>query len=157
MHARSPKLPEEYERTLRCANAALYAMTVVAVVVCVVVVWGLKAETWNVWQRAAAIGGGLLTTLWGGYYALYRVRVDSVGISVGVLRMRRCEWRNLRGVRVCECDQMGVSQCTILLSFSPGGAVEISSSLMNLEEVQKLLVEWRSAGLCEGDSPGQSH
>ena len=130
MHARSPKLPEEYERTLRCANAALYAMTVVAVVVCVVVVWGLKAETWNVWQRAAAIGGGLLTTLWGGYYALYRV---------------------------CECDQMGVSQCTILLSFSPGGAVEISSSLMNLEEVQKLLVEWRSAGLCEGDSPGQSH
>lgn len=152
MRASPPKLPEDYERTLRCANAALYAVTVVAVAVCVVVVWGMKGEAWSVWQRVAAVGGGVLSAIWGGYYALYRVHVDAVGVAAGAVHMRRCEWRYLRGVRVSESDLMGVAQCTIFLSFSPGGEVEISSSLMNLEEVQKMLAEWRSSGLCEGDS-----
>lgn len=161
MRASPPKLPEDYERTLRCANAALYAVTVVAVAVCVAVAWGMKGEAWSVWQRVAAVGGGVLAALWGGYYALYRVRVDAVGVAVGALHMRRYEWQRLRGVRVSESDLMGVAQCAIFLSFSPGGEVEISSSLMNLEEVQKMLAEWRSSGLCEGDSSeesqGQTH
>lgn len=149
MQAVPPKLSPDYERTLRSANAMLYALMIVGAVACVAVAWHLRGATWCGWQRALAVGAGVLAALWGGYYALYRVRVDAVGVAVGALRMRRCDWRHLRAITVCESDEMGVAHCSMTLSFAPGGDIEISSSLLALHDVRELLAEWRAAGMRE--------
>ncbi len=147
MRVDPPKLPEDYERTLRSANAALYGVLAVAVVVCVIVAWMMKGDEWYGWQRALVVVCGSLAVLWGGYYTLYRVHVDATGVEIGTLCMRRYKWQHLRSARVCESELMGVAQCAIFLSFSSGGEIEISSSLLNLEDVQNLLAEWRARGL----------
>ncbi len=153
MHAIPPQLPPHYKRTLRSANAALYAMMVIGVVGCIAAVWKWRGADWCEWQRALAASAGALAVLWGGYYALYRVKVDAAGVAIGVLRMRRYDWRYLRGVTVCQSDEMGMAHCSITLSFVPGGDIEISSSILALHDVQEMLDEWREAGM----KAGQTH
>lgn len=136
-----PRIPENYERTLRSANAALnvgMALAVVAAAVYVLWVRSGEVREWQVWLCGAGV---FVALLWGGYYARYRVRVDARGVTVRAVRSRFFSWQQLVSAQVEETDSRGIASCCITLTFSPGETVRISSEMVELEAVQQLARE----------------
>lgn len=137
-------LPEGYERTLHSANAGLNVFMALAVVIAAAyAMWGRGGDV-REWQRWFCGAGALIAVLWGGYYARFRVRVDTAGISFRAIRSRFFPWRQLVTAHVEEFDRQGVASCCIVLTFSPGGTVRISSDVLDLEDVRTLADELRS-------------
>ncbi len=142
-----PSIPENYECTLRSANAALnMGMALAVVAAAVYALWGRGEEVreWQVWICGV---GAIVAVLWGGYYARYLIRVDARGITVRAVRSRFFPWQQLVSAQVEETDRQGIASCCITLTFSPGGTVHISSAMLELEAVQILARELQNGGL----------
>ncbi len=137
----TPDLPEGYERTLRSANAGLNVFMALAVVIAAAyAMWGRGGDVQE-WQKWLCGAGALIAVLWGGYYARFRVRVDAAGISFRAVRSRFFPWQQLVAAHIEEYDRQGVASCCVVLTFSPGGTVRISSDVLDLEDVRTLADE----------------
>lgn len=153
MPEKVPSIPEDYECTLRSANAALnMGMALAVVAAAVYVLWGRGEDVpeWQVWLCGAGV---LIAVLWGGYYVRYQVRVDVRGVTVRAARSRFFPWQQLVSAQVEETDRQGIASCCITLTFSLGGTVHISSAMLELEAVQKLAHELQISGVVRGKNP----
>ena len=130
-------------RTLRAANALLYATSTLLVIATVIYCAFYKqlAE----WQLWSAISMGIAATIWGLYYVTLSYRVTSEGISRHVyLRRTHClRWAEVTHTDITETDSNGVASCTISLQTANGTTLTLSSDVLPLDDVQELATEIR--------------
>lgn len=140
------KMPVDYARTLRCANAAFSGLMILAVVgASGYVLWNGVVDAWRL---GLIIGSSAVALFWGGYYVTFRVRVDAQGVRIRrFVTDKFYAWENLIRADVQESDHDGTAHCCIQLFFEPGDGVRISSSLLDLEEIQALVEDMRHAGI----------
>lgn len=131
-------------RTLRCANAGLYAAATIMVVAAAIYVLCSK-ET--LWQQMAAVLGAVATPVWAAHYILLRFTVDARGITRRSLlgSITLC-WAELTDAQLKETQGQGTESCTICLQAGEK-SMRISSDLLPLEEVQELAKELRECGI----------
>lgn len=126
-------------RTLRCANAALYA-------VFVFIVWGAVAyviffREAGAAELACAAAASVVSLLWGGYYVLLRYEVDATGISRRVLgKGQRINWADLTRATLRETHTQETASAVLHLE-TESASMELGSDLLSLEPVQELAQE----------------
>lgn len=133
-------------RTLRCANARLYAgFTLLVLAAAAYAVMGKKAEGLQLWGAVAACAA---CSLWGGYYITLKYVADASGVvrSVFGFQRQRLLWSNLTKAEIRETDSPGVSSCAIIL-VAGQETMRLSSDLLPLDGVRELAADMRSAGL----------
>lgn len=132
-------------RTLRCANAAMYAVITLIVIAATVYVWCTEAR---MARCIAATAAALTSTVWALYYVLLRFRVDAQGIVEYNLfrRPRRIDWAELTSARLEEVQLQGIAGLTIILE-SPSTTITISSRVLSMDAVEELADELRSAAI----------
>lgn len=133
-------------RTLRCANGALYLLMGLAVAGCAA--WAIgSGRVAGAWHTCAALAGAALALLWGGSYTLLRWEIGPAGITHRSILRRRCyPWANLQNAQIQQSEQNGVATCCLQFNFS-NGALELSSQLIALDELEQLSEDLAAAGL----------
>lgn len=126
-------------RTLRCANAALYAGFTL-------IVWaaalyaGLFREA-DIFIQAGATAACLVSLLWGGYYVLLRYEVDAGGITRRRLgRGTRLNWADLTCARLQQTDTQETISVTLYLE-TPAASLTLSSDYLAPDDVLELARE----------------
>ena len=135
-----------YSRTLRAANALLYASSVLLVIAAVVYCAVYKEmPAWQLWGGVALSVGA---TIWGLYYVTLSYRVTAEGISHhSYLRChRRLLWSEVERAELEESDAQGVASCHITLYPQNGKPLRISSDVLPLDDVQELVTDLRGMG-----------
>ena len=133
-------------RTLRAANALLYASSVLLVIAAVVYCAVYKEmPAWQLWGGVALSVGA---TIWGLYYVTLSYRITAEGISHhSYLRChRRLLWSEVERVELEESDAQGVASCHITLYPQNGKPLRISSDVLPLDDVQELVTDLRDMG-----------
>lgn len=126
-------------RTLRCANASLYAGFVL-------IVWGAAAyvilfREAGAAELACAAAASVVSLLWGGYYVLLRYDVDATGISRRVLgKGRRLNWADLTRATLSETHTQETASAVLRLETA-SSSMELNSDLLSLQTVQELARE----------------
>lgn len=126
-------------RTLRCANATLYAGFVF-------IVWGAAAYVIffrgvSTAELACAAVASVASLLWGGYYVLLRYEVDATGISRRILgKGQRLEWKDLTRATLRETRTQETASSVLRLE-TDSASMELGSDLLSLETVQELARE----------------
>ena len=141
-------------RTLRCANFHFYLGIVLLVLgACTYALLRPQSESW---QAIAAVGGIIITLLWGGSYLALRYTVDAEGITRRTLAgTRRIRWAELTGARLEHKQTPGVEYKGIILQ-TPGATLRLGSDLLDPDDIDALLEDIRNAGipLCAKDAEG---
>ncbi len=133
-------------RCLRAANRGLYlGMSLLVLGVCIYAF--LQGER-PAWQQTAAAAAGLLTLIWGGYYALLRYQVDAMGVSrYSFFSLRaRILWEELEAATLEQQESMGTARCTLHLRACDGRSLTLSSDLLPLDELLELAEELQQQG-----------
>jgi len=126
-------------RTLRCANASLYAGFVL-------IVWAAAAyviffREAGAAELACAVAASVVSLLWGGYYVLLRYEVDAAGISRRVLgKGRRLHWADLTHATLQETHTQETASAVLRLETA-SSSMELNSDLLSLETIQELAQE----------------
>lgn len=132
-------------RTLRSANAVMYAAITLLVVAATVYVWCTEP------RLARCIGAtvaALTACIWALYYILLRFRIDADGVrEYNMLRRSRSiRWAELTDARLEEVQLQGIAGLTIILQ-SADTTISISSSVLSMEAVEELAEDLRTAGI----------
>lgn len=135
-----PDLPASpAPRTLRCANAPLYAGFVFIVWVAAAYVIFFREA--SAAELACAAVASVASLLWGGYYVLLRYEVDATGISRRILgEGQRLEWRDLTRATLRETHTQETASSVLRLETG-SSSMELGSDLLSLENVQELARE----------------
>lgn len=151
-------------RTLRAANALLYASSTLLIIAAVV--YCTMYKNMPVWQLWSAVALCIAGTVWGLYYVTLCYRVTAEGISRHVyLRCtQRLLWGEVERAELEESEAQGIAGCHIILRPHSGAPLRISSDLLHLDDVQELADDLRTIGLLPAadktgettDSPAQS-
>ena len=133
-------------RTLRAANALLYASSVLLVIAAVI--YCAVYKDMPVWQLWGGVALSIGATIWGLYYVTLCYRVSAEGISHhSYLRChRRLLWSEVERVELEESDAQGVASCHITLHPQTGKPLRISSDVLPLDDVQELVTDLRDIG-----------
>lgn len=135
-----------YDRTLKCANATLNGMMALLVVIAAVYAMWMRAE--SAWQIGLGIVASMVAMVWGGYYALLRIHVDEQGINIhGLMLTKHYSWNRLLRADLKESDINGIARCSIELIFEGERKLNISTALMEPENVRELAEDMRHAGM----------
>lgn len=140
-------IPAIYERTLRCANAALYVLMAVCVVTSAAWAWG-AGRLHEPWQMLLAAGGSAVALLWALHYVFFRYTVGPDGITLRRMmhRTRTHAWSDLLAAEATHTDERGVVSCCITLKFAEG-VWRISSDHFSPDDVQDIAALLAEAGL----------
>lgn len=140
-----PHISHMTPRTLRAANAVLYATSTLLVIATVIYCAFYKQMA--AWQLWSAIGLGAVATVWGLYYVTLCYRVTSEGISrhVFLRRTHYLRWVDITHTDIAETDSNGVASCTISLQTADNTALSLSSDVLHLDDVQELAGEIRES------------
>lgn len=132
-------------RTLRSANAAMYAAITLIVVAADVYVWCTEER---LARCLAATIAALTAVIWALYYILIRFNIDTDGVSEHGMfhRPRRIMWSELTEARLEEIQLQGIAGLTVILE-SPTTVIRISSSILSLEAVEELVEDLKKAGI----------
>ena len=136
-----------YPRTLKAANALLYASSTLLIIAAVVYCAMYKdMPVWQIWSAVALCIAG---TVWGLYYVTLCYRVTAEGISRHVyLRCtRRLLWSEVARAELEESEAQGIASCHIILHPHSGAPLRISSDVLHLDDVQELAGDLRTIGL----------
>lgn len=133
-------------RTLRPANGALYLA--MALCVCAAAAYAIISGRVQGWLPCTlATLGGIISLLWGGYYACLRYVADARALTRCSLFGRESRpWSTLRHAEFHEEDSRGIASCSILLTFE-GGTWRISSDVLDPDAVQNLKNDLAAAGV----------
>lgn len=133
-------------RTLRAANALLYASSVLLVIAAVI--YCAVYKQMPAWQLWGGIGLSVGAAAWGLYYVTLCYRITAEGVSYhSYLRCRRSLlWSEVERVELEESDANGVACCRITLYPKEGAPLRISSDVLPLDDVQELVTDLRDIG-----------
>lgn len=133
-------------RTLRAANALLYASSVLLVIAAVI--YCAVYKQMPAWQLWGGIGLSVGAAAWGLYYVTLCYRITAEGVSYhSYLRCRRSlRWSEVERVELEESDAQGVASCHITLYPKEGAPLRISSDVLPLDDVQELADDLRAQG-----------
>lgn len=133
-------------RTLRAANALLYASSVLLVIAAVI--YCAVYKQMPAWQLWGGIGLSVGAAAWGLYYVTLCYRITAEGVSYhSYLRCRRSLlWSEVERVELEESDAQGVASCHITLHPQTGKPLRISSDVLPLDDVQELADDLRAQG-----------
>ncbi len=132
-------------RTLRSANAVMYAAITLLVVAATIYVWCAEE------RLARCIGASvaaLTACIWALHYILLRYHIDAEGVSEHRLfrRTRRIRWTELTAAHTQEVQLQGIAGLTIILQ-SADTTIAISSSVLAMEAVEELAEDLKTAGI----------
>lgn len=129
-------------RTLRCANAAVYATATLTVVAAAVYV--LIFQEAHILRQITAIAAIIVSLIWGTYYQIKRYTIDAEGITEyrPFRKSLRLKWADLTHANLVEVQLQGVASLSIELQ-APQGAITLSSRILALETVEELAQEMR--------------
>lgn len=132
-------------RTLRSANAVMYAAITLLVVAATIYVWCTEE------RLARCIGASiaaLTACIWAMHYILLHYRIDAEGVSEHRLlrRPRRIRWSELTDACTREVQLQGIAGLSIILQ-SADTTITISSSVLALEAVEELAADLKTAGI----------
>lgn len=137
-------VPPLVPRTLRCANAALYAVSAVTL---------LAAGTWyvstheNTAARVLAIAACLTGLLWAAYYCTLRITIDNQGVHRRtIFSQRSISWDFLSTWEIETSEDREQATCRLLF-YSPDtpAPLIITSELFDLDAVRELAGELAGA------------
>ncbi|MBR5893998.1 MAG: hypothetical protein IKZ13_00470 [Akkermansia sp.] len=134
-------------RTLRAANALLYASSVLLVIAAILYCAFYKEmPAWQLWGGVALSIGA---AIWGLYYVTlsYRVTADEISYHSYFRCRRRLYWSEIANAELESTDANGLACCHITLHPREGAPLRISSEVLQLDEVQELAEDLRSKGL----------
>ncbi len=134
-------------RTLRAANALLYASSVLLVIAAIL--YCALYKDMPAWQLWGGVVLSLGAAVWGVYYVTLSYRITAEGVSThAYLRCTRClRWADTKCATLEESDANGVASCHIVLQPKEGKPLRISSDVLPLDDVQKLAADLRRIGL----------
>lgn len=128
-------------RTLRAANALLYATSTLLVIA--TVIYCALYKQMPDWQLWVAVVLGVAATVWGLYYVTLNYRITAEGIArrVFLRQTHYMRWVELAQAKITETDHNGVASCTINLTAANGTTISLSSDILHLDDVQELAKE----------------
>ena len=146
-------VPPLVPRTLRCANAALYAVS--AVTLLAAGAWYVSTHE-NTAARVLAIAACLTGLLWTAYYCTLRITIDNQGVHRRtIFSQRSISWDFLSTWEIETSEDREQATCRLLF-YSPDtpAPLIITSELFDLDAVRELAGEL--AGAPQSTPPGRS-
>lgn len=134
-------------RTLRAANALLYATSVLLIIAAIIYCAMYKElASWQLWGGIALSLGG---AIWGAYYVTLCYRISPEGITrhVYLRRTRLLRWKDIERAELKETDVNSIATCTITLHPKTGTPLRLSSDVLTPDDVQELAADLRQIGL----------
>lgn len=127
-----------YPRTLKAANALLYASSTLLIIAAVV--YCAMYKNMPVWQLWSAVALCIAGTVWGLYYVTLCYRVTAEGISRHVyLRCtRRLLWADIERIELHHTDSNGIANRTITLYPQQGAPLTLGSDVLHPDDVEEL-------------------
>lgn len=128
-------------RTLYCANRALYAAVLAAVLgVCIYAALAPGPD----YRPPLAISAGIICLLWGGGYATLSYTVSPQGItrSIFFFFKRRYTWQSLGPAEFRCIDSPGERSVSLVFN-----SLTLSGSLLDPDSIEELANDLRSAGM----------
>ena len=144
-----------YPRSLKAANALLYASSTLLIIAAVI--YCAMYKEMPAWQLWSAIGLCIAGTVWGLYYVTLCYRVTAEGISrhVYLRSTQRMLWSEVERAELEESDAQGIACCNITLHPRSGAPLRISSDVLHLDDVQELAGDLRTIGLLPADKTSE--
>lgn len=141
--------PPRIPRTLRCANAALYASS--AAMILAAVAWYIGTHD-ALADQALAAAAGTVGLIWAVHYCYLRITIDQTGIHRrSLLTKRSIHWETLSHWAIETTEDQEQATCRILFfSADTPEPLIITSELIELDSVRQLAKELQGS---EPDEP----
>lgn len=145
-------IPPTTPRTLRCANAGLYACG--ALLILISSIWYIIQHP-GIEHYPLPIIGTILSLLWAAYYCTLRITIDSTGIKRSTLYSQRTlTWQAITHWEIQEQEEQEQATCRILLySADTPTPLTISSELLPLDDVRQLAHQLQGHPPTTGSTP----
>ncbi len=99
------------------------------------------------YQLYTALGGAIVTLIWGGYYTLLRYELGEQGICKRILRSQRYSWEEIGDIELEEKHNPASSSLSVYFTIkATAKKLRISSELLGLEAMEDLIADLRESG-----------
>ena len=135
------------KRTIRPANALLYASSVLLIIAATVDCAVYKElPAWQLWGVVAL---SIAATVWGLYYVTlcYHISAEAITRRVYLRSTHTLPIADITQASLEETDANGIASCHLTLSTAAGITLRLSSDVLNVDDVQELAEDLRTLGL----------